>query len=224
MPSRASTPHLIMKHAAAQLVVLMILVAACAQGRGARPAAPGSASSGEPATASPEDVAQLTLRAMIRGDYLAVARRTDPAELQRTRAAFEPLLRADSGNYIAQRLFRLETTEQLRQLSDAEFTAGLMRFQLGLRGAQEYFAVVQGVDVAGTVRQGLDTAHVVYRWQVPPDSAPVRSYQVETLVRCATGWCRQMAGDYSGLIRLLQEPMVPVGTFGPGRPPRERDP
>ena len=207
-----------MTHRGAVVLALMIMAGACAPHGAARTVDSIPAATEPPGSLPPEDVARLTLRAMIRGDYLAIARRTDPAELQRTRAAFEPLIRTDSSHYIAQRLFRLETTDQLRALSDAEFTAGLMRFQLGLRGAREYFAVVQGVDVAGTVRQGPDTAHVVYRWQFPPDSAPLRSYQVETLVRCATGWCRQMAGDYAGLIQLLQEPMVPVGTAGPAKP------
>jgi hypothetical protein len=122
--------------------------------------------------------------------------------------AFDSLLQVDTVNYLARRLFRLETTGQLRQLSDAEFTAGLMRFQQGIRGANDYFAAVRGIDIIGTLRQGVDTAHVVYRWRFPPDSLPLRSYQVETLVRCSAGWCGQMAGDYRGLIDVLKQPMV----------------
>ena len=73
-----------------------------------------------------------------------------------------------------------------------------MSFQNGLRGAADYFAAVRGVDIIGTLPQGADTAHVVYRWRFPSDSLPLRSYQVETLVRCPVGWCAKMAGDYRG--------------------------
>ena len=93
-------------------------------------------------------------------------------------------------------------------MSDAEFTAALLRFQLELRGARQYFAVVQGVDVVGALPQGPDTTHVVYRWIFPGDSLPLRTYQVETLVRCGREWCGHMAGNYRGLLDLLKQPMV----------------
>jgi hypothetical protein len=187
------------------LILALALVASCVPPR--RPEAPrvgaGAASSAARSYASPEGAARVVLEATIAGDYLTVARSTDPAELRRTRAAFDSLLRADSAGYVAQRLFRLGSAAELRRLSDVEFTAGLMRFQLELRGAREYFVAVRGVDVVGTLPQGRDTAHVVYRWRFPPDSLPLRSYQVQTLVRCAAGWCGHMAGDYRELLQLL---------------------
>lgn len=163
------------------------------------------------APATPEIAARRSLEALRVGDYLGAARSVHPERLRQTRVLFDSLLRSGKASYIAQRIFQLPDSQALLALDDAAFTAGLFRFGWMLDGGDQSMRQFRGVEIVGTARQGRDTAHVVYRYTVPPDSLPLQSYNVRTLLRCGAGWCANMLGDMRSLYRLLAEPMRRVG-------------
>jgi hypothetical protein len=123
---------------------------------------------------------------------------------------FDSLLRHGQANYIAQRLFQLPDSQALLTLGDTAFTAGLFRFNFLLGRGNEFMRVTRGVETVATARQSDDTVHVVYRYTLPPDSLPMQSYTVQTMLRCGPTWCANMLGDFRGLHRLLVEPMRPA--------------
>jgi hypothetical protein len=148
------------------------------------------------------------LDAMRTGDYLTAARLTTASELRRIRVSFDSLLRADSADYNAQRIFRLDSTGAVERLPDDAFTAGLMAFTFGLRSLPAYFTTTRGVDVVGGLRVGADTVVAVYRWRTAIDSLVPREYNTSIAVRCEQGWCPASAGNYSSLLAVLKASMV----------------
>ena len=170
----------------------------------------------------PEGTARVFLEAIAAQQFLLAAQLTDPAELQRNRLSFDSLLAADTTNYLSRRILRIDSVAELRRMSDAEFTARLQTFAGLLQTHPSFWASVRGAAVIGSVRQGSDTVHVVYKWRFAIDSLPMRSPSVTTMIRSNGRWWAQMLGDYRGLIALLKEPMVPVGASPPSPPQRRQ--
>jgi len=168
---------------------------------------PGLPAQGAP---SPEAAARAFLEAWRVGDHLAAARLTDPRELRRNRLLFDSLLTHGQASYVAKRLFELPDSAALLALDDVAFSAGLDRFESLLSGAQQPRGQVTGIELAGVLLQGSDTAHAVYRWQYEASQPAMRTFRALTLVRCGTHWCVNVLRDFGGLARLLAEPMVPV--------------
>ncbi len=160
--------------------------------------------------ASPEVAARVILEAIRTGDYVGAASRVHPRRLRENRQMFDSLMRNGQATYIAQRLFQLPDSQALLALGDTAFTAGLFRFNFLLGGGPDYMRSYRGVETVATARQGPDTAHVIFRYTFPPDSLPMQSFNVETMLRCGQTWCASMLGDFRGLHRLLVQPMRQV--------------
>ncbi len=169
-----------------------------------------------PSQATPEASARSSLEAIRSGDFLTAARLVHPARLRQTRIMFDSVIRNGQATYIAQRIFQLPDSQSLLALDDARFTAGLFRFNFLLSGGDRYMATYRGVEIVGTARQGADTAHIVYRYLLPPDSVQFESYNVSTEVRCPAGWCSGILGGFHGLLHSLVAPMRQV--YPPTKP------
>lgn len=161
------------------------------------------------AQASPADSAMKAAReilwAMVRKDYLWVSKRTDIAELRRTRLSFDSLLARDSSHYVSLKVFGADSAAQLRGLSDAEFTAQLLSFWLPASGNDAPFASIRDLDISGAVRRGSDTTLVVYRWRYVGQNR-FHIDRVQPMVRCGADWCAERIANFSGLLSMLRPP------------------
>ena len=163
-----------------------------------------------PSTDSAAVAARASLWALAHADFPYVAGHTSPHELRDLRVAFDSLLRADTTNYIATRLFRMDSTTIVRRLSDVDFASGLMTFTFGINPSFRELSTIVDIDVPGSVRRGADTALVVYRWMLP-GASQLPTYYVQPMIRCNDNWCPQLTGNLKGMLALLKQPMVPAG-------------
>lgn len=163
-----------------------------------------------PEQATPQGAARLHLESLRRGEYLTAARTTHPARLRSNRQLFDSLLHHGKATYLAQRIFSLPDSAALVALDDAAFTAGLFQFWYMQDRRGPLSVEYRDIDVNIVTAPRRDSAQVVYRWLVHPDSFPLQSFNVQTMVRCGTAWCAALMGDYRNLARLLAEPMVPI--------------
>ncbi len=163
-----------------------------------------------PDQASAEETARLHLESLRTGEYLTAARVTDPARLRSNRQLFDSLLTHGMATYLAQRVFGLADSAALVALDDTAFTAGLFKFWYMQNRRGPLSDDFRGVDITRVTAPRGDSVHIVYRWLVHPDSLPLQSFNVATMVRCAAGWCSAMMGDYRSMAQLLAEPMVPL--------------
>jgi hypothetical protein len=61
------------------------------------------------------------------------------------------------------------------------------------------------MEPVGHVKEGSDTAHVVYRVEIPLEGITIERMAVLSLGRQGETWRALLSGDYSELARVLRE-------------------
>jgi hypothetical protein len=84
-----------------------------------------------------------------------------------------------------------------------EFAARLFAFFVTQNAPGTALNEFTGVEVAGSIPRGADTVIVVYRYLLPTDQPPLRSWQTKTLRRYGSEWRVDMLADFSGLLTTL---------------------
>jgi hypothetical protein len=88
-------------------------------------------------------------------------------------------------------------------LDSVDLAARLFAFYVRVMSPGTAFATFQTPEVLGALPRGSDSAVVVYRFRLPADSAPLRSWQTKMVRRYRAEWRIDMLADFSGLLREI---------------------
>ena len=159
------------------------------------------------AAQSPDDdaitVAGSYVDAMRTSDFDGMATLMHPESLAELREIFAPVLASNAGPDIISAI-GLPPPEELSSMSDNEFFAAFMRgIVTGDSTMVEALRQAQA-DLLGSVPEGADTVHVVYRMRMKVEEVEVSEMGVLSLARWENTWRGLLAGDLAGLAAMFQ--------------------
>ena len=162
---------------------------------------------GPAAAQSPDDdaitVAGSYVDAMRASDFNGMATLMHPESLAELREIFAPVLASDAGPEII-RAIGLPPPEELSSMSDTEFFAAFMRAIVAGDSTMADALRQAQADLLGSVPEGADTVHVVYRMRMKVEDVEVSEMGVLSLARWENTWRGLLAGDLAGLAAMFQ--------------------
>jgi len=161
-----------------------------------------------PATAQSADdeaiaVAGSYVDAMRASDFDGMAALMHPASLAELRDIFSPVLASEAGPGIISAI-GLPPPDQLASMSDSEFFAAFMRAIVSGDSTMADALRQSQADLLGSVPEGDDTVHVVYRMRMKIEGVEVSEMEVLSLGRWENTWRGLLAGDLAGLAAMFQ--------------------
>lgn len=153
-------------------------------------------------TAATEVVGRY-LDAMRSRNWMGCALLVHPEELGRLRRVALPVLNRDTTGRMAQQVLGIPPQLRVASLDSVEFAARLFAFYVRLTSPGTAFEVFGSPELLGSLPVGTDSAVVVYRFRLPADSTPLRSWQTKLVRRHGTAWRVDMMADFTGLLREL---------------------
>lgn len=153
-------------------------------------------------TESPEEVSRRYFEAMEKSDWKANAALMHPDELARFRAVFMPLMDSPKGAEGAQELFGLNSTAEFAKLSDQEVFEKFLVTVMGRSDMSELLSTMRST-VIGSVMEGKDTAHVLYRMRMDVFGTEVVEIEVSTLKRYGDTWRLALDKDTEGMAESI---------------------
>ena len=151
----------------------------------------------------PIAVAGSYVDAMQASDFDRMATLMHPESLAELREIFSPVLASDAGPEIIHAI-GLPPPAELAELSDTEFFAAFMRAIVSADSTMADALREARADLLGSVPEGADTVHVVYRMRTNVEGVDVSEMSVLSLGRWENTWRGLLAGDLAGLAAVFQ--------------------
>jgi hypothetical protein len=185
------------------LLVLFAAVASCAPSTRRESSTTPSVARAAAPDSTPEAVALLHGRALIRRNWQVSAALTHPAEVARVKAAFLPIFLGDTSGLLARRVLGAPPQLDLASLSDVDFYARLWSFQVAYTSRGTALDRFTEMQIVGVARPFPDTAYVVYRFLLPANERPIRGTQSMKLQFDRGRWWLAMLSDFESLREML---------------------
>lgn len=148
-------------------------------------------------------VAGSYVDAMRASDFDGMAALMHPVSLAELREIFSPVLASEAGPGIISAI-GLPPPDQLASMSDSEFFAAFMRAIVAGDSTMADALRQAQADLLGSVPEGDDTVHVVYRMRMKIEGVEVSEMEVLSLGRWENTWRGLLAGDLAGLAAMFQ--------------------
>lgn len=154
---------------------------------------------------SPEILAAKTSEYAKKGDWAAYAKIMHPEALSSLKKIFRPIAEADASGQVLSRFFGIPSLARYDSMTDADifqaFMSNLTRNYPGFADAMRSHEST----VVGSVSEGKELVHVVYRFGTMTEGMTISRTSVITFRRHNGKWKALLTGNIEGLAARLSQ-------------------
>ncbi|HEU5310244.1 MAG TPA: hypothetical protein VFV24_02220 [Candidatus Eisenbacteria bacterium] len=154
---------------------------------------------------SPQAAAAVAMAAAKKGDWATYTHSMHPDALAKAKSMFGAVVAADASGRVRELFFGVDDTKSFDALSDSSCFVALMT---NLTEHMPAFAEVMRsaeFHVIGTLPEGKDLAHVVYRTDAKAEELEITRTSVLSLRRYGKEWRMLLTGNIEGLAARLAQ-------------------
>jgi hypothetical protein len=159
--------------------------------------------------ASPEAVTRAAMGAMKTDRMDEFADAMHPDALKQFHSAMSTIVdeaaKARKANQLLPLFQDVASVEELKKLDDKQFFVAFLRGMTGRSPDVKRHLAGAEAQILGSVPEGKDTTHVVYRLKLTTGGATLDRMTVASLRRDGSGWKMLLTGDVEGMVAALKQ-------------------
>ena len=163
----------------------------------------GATSTSAQSASGPEPAARHYFGLMQKADWDGAAAAMHPDALQEFKSLFESFAAHENGVEVISQFFGVKTAAEFKALPPAEVYARLMRSLVSMSDEMRQAMTSVKAEIIGSVAEGPDVAHVVYRMNMGVADVSIAKVQVLSFRRSGDRWLGLLTGDIRGLAQQL---------------------
>lgn len=174
---------------------------------------------------TPESVAKAYFAGMQASDWAKCASLMHPEALASMKSAFSEMINADKSGDAAKTIFKLKSSAEFSQLSDAAVFERLMDFVTSSSPDMKTILASSTNTILGKVDEGPDIAHVVFRSRSKIAGDDINEVDLISFKKQGSSWRALLTSDMEAMLNQFLESAAPPeregAPPGAGRPERK---